>query len=227
MFSAFAPVETLSENETRAYEPRANAWGMTSFNEFLVQGADMRVVTGAIAEPNAEQLTWLSPHEAVADLSSPSKAMLLRLHFHPGWSAGARATLSPGPFGWVQVTELQNPEQPLTIRWEGTVWQRWGERLSLFGLLGLVALALHLLIRRQNGDGRVSSDSGVSTPAVSAMVACVLIIVSARYSLDQTARGPFLRNSQPGQLAFDVEGQPTTLGDPLHRAGGTSWDGNC
>lgn len=127
MFSPFVPVETLSQEDTRAYEPRANAWGMTSFNEFLVQGADIRVITGEIPEPNATRLTWRSPHEALADLSAQAEPMLLRLHYHPGWSAGERATLSRGPYGWMQVTALQSREQPLVIRWEGTVWQRWGE----------------------------------------------------------------------------------------------------
>ena len=65
-----------------------NAWGMTSFNEFLVQGANMGVMRGEIAEPPSTRLTWRSPHEAVADLSEKGEPMLLRLHFHPGWNAG-------------------------------------------------------------------------------------------------------------------------------------------
>ncbi len=214
MFSPFVPVETLSQEDTRAYEPRANAWGMTSFNEFLVQGADMRVITGEIVEPNATRMTWLSPHEALADLSAQSEPMLLRLHFHPGWSAGARATLSRGPSGWMQVTALQSRERPLVIRWKGTVWQRWGESLSLLGLLAIVAGTLFLVLRRQNGEVSAGAAQSSSSRSVRAMVVCVLILVAARYALDQSPRGPFYRHSPPGQLAFDVEGQPATLGNP-------------
>ncbi len=36
MFSAFRPVKDLSPNETRGFGPKLNAWGMTSFEEFLV-----------------------------------------------------------------------------------------------------------------------------------------------------------------------------------------------
>ena len=192
---------------------------MTSFNEFLVRGADMRVITGEIAEPDATRLTWRSPHEALADLSAQAEPMLLRLHYHPGWSAGARATLSRGPYGWMQVTALQSREQPLVIRWEGTVWQRWGESLSVLGLLAIVAGTLFLVLRRQKGEISAGAAQSSSTRSVRAMVVCVLILVAVRYALDLSQRGPFLRHSPPGQLAFGVEGQPATLGNPRRRSG--------
>ncbi len=213
MFSEFSPVKALTPAETRSYEPRMNAWGMTSFNEFLVQGANMGVMRGEIAEPPSTRLTWRSPHEAVADLSEDGGPMLLRLHFHPAWSAGRQADLSRGPAGWTQVTGLLDPEQPLTIRWEGTVWQRWGERLSLFGLLATIAGLYINVSRRRSGEDEVSAAPSSSTRSVAWMVGCVLVVVVLRYAVDWSERGPFLRHSPQGQLAFSVEGKAATLGD--------------
>ena len=143
------PVKTLSPEDTRLLERTLGNWGMTDSHESLVQGAELSVVTGQTAEPDAARLTWRSPHEAVADLSGQTEPMLLRLHFHPGWSAGTQAVLTPGPAGWVQVTSLHNPAQRLVIRWEGTAWKRWGERLSLAGLLASVAGLLFLAFRQR------------------------------------------------------------------------------
>ena len=79
-------------------------WGTTGNDEYLIRGADMDVISGKTPEPSAAQLTWRSPHEAVADLSGQTEPMLLRMHYHPGWSAGERATLTSGSAGWMQVT---------------------------------------------------------------------------------------------------------------------------
>ena len=213
MFSEFRPVKALTPAETRSYEPRMNAWGMTSFNEFLVQGANMGVMRGEIAEPPATRLTWRSPHEAVADLSEDGGQMLLRLHFHPAWSAGKQAVLSRGTAGWTQVAGLHDPAQPLIVRWKGTVWQRWGERLSLTGLLATVAGLYFLVFRRRSGEEQVSAAPSPSTRSVAALVGCVLVVVVLRYTVDWSTRGPFLRHSPPGQLAFSVEGKGSNLGD--------------
>ena len=214
--SPFRHLQSITAEETRLFERSSLAYGMTVSSEFLVPGADMKVITGQTPEPSAAQLTWHSPHEAVADLSGQIEPMLLRLHFHPGWSAGKRATLKRGPAGWVQVTELSNPAQPLAVRWEGTAWQRWGERLSLVGLLASFAGLLLLAFRRRNREetrgGR--EHSSLSTARhVRAMVGCVFVLVVVRYALDQSSGGPYLRHSPPDQLAFSVEGQPITLGD--------------
>ncbi len=40
MFFRFEPVEELDSLQMQAYECAANAWGMTSYNEFLVRGTD-------------------------------------------------------------------------------------------------------------------------------------------------------------------------------------------
>ena len=225
MFAPFRPVKTLSAEDTRSYEALGGAWGMTGhttgYNEFLVRDGDMRVIRGEIPEPRATGLTWVSSHEAVADLSGQTEPMLLRLHFHPGWSAEERAKLTPGPAGWMQVTELRDPAQPLVIRWEGTAWQRRGERLGLVGLLAAVVGLLSLAWPRRgmhSWEGQVASDgSSADAPrssvvAVGALTGCVLVLVLARFALDQSSGGPFLRRSPPGQLAFAVEGQPITLG---------------
>ena len=189
---------------------------------FLVRGADMSVVMGQTAEPDGTRLIWRSPHEAVADLSGQTEPMLLRLHFHPGWSAGERAVLSPGPAGWVQVTELRDPDQPLVIRWEGTAWQRWGERLSLVGVLASMVGLLFLAFSAAAGS-REETENPIPqlTPRFSAprflllarWWAALLVLLVGRIALDRSSGGPFLWHSPPGQLAFAVEGQPVTLGD--------------
>ena len=216
----FTPASTWDAADTRLYESTSSVWGMTSGNEFLVQGADMSVISGKTPEPEATTLTWRSPHEAVADLTGQTEPMPLRLHFHPGWSAGERAALTPGPAGWIQVTGLRNPDQPLVIHWAGTTWQRWGERLSLVGLIASVVGLLFLALRRRKGEEARENASHSSLPAplssvptLVALVACALVVVVVRYAVDRSTGGPFLRHSPPGQLAFAVEGQPVTLGD--------------
>ena len=209
-------VGSITAEDTRLFERTSLAYGTTVSGEFLVRGADMKVITGQMPEPSATQLTWRSPHKAVVDLSGQADPMLLRLHFHPGWGAGERATLTRGPAGWVQVTELGNPAQPLAIRWEGTTWQRWGERLSMVGLVASFAGLLFLAFRRRKGvetQGEREQPSLSTSRHVKAMVGCLFILVVARYAFDQSSSGPFLRHSTPDQLAFPVEGQPTTLGD--------------
>ena len=222
-FTPSRHMESSTAEDIRRSEMEGGAWGLTGSNEFLVRGADFDVITGLKPEPLATAVIWLSPHEAVADLSDQTEPILLRLHYHPGWSAGEQAALSAGAAGWVQVTELRNPSQPLAIRWEGTAWQRWGERLSLAGLfasgIGLLLLASTRLARRGWGnreekrgvDARISP---ASTLTVGAMAGCLLVLLLVRLAVDRSSVGPFLRHSPPGQLALDVEGQPVLLGDP-------------
>ena len=212
----FKQVQTLTAEETHFFEQASLAWGLTHGNEFLVRGADIGVVSGQIQEPSATRPTWRSPHEASVDLSGQAEPILLRLHYHPGWSAGGQAVLAPGPVGWIQVTEVRNPDLPLVLRWEGTVAQRWGEWLSMVGLLvsvvGLVYLALRSRGHRRKSEAPPSSHRS-STLTLGAMTGCVFIIAVLHFALSRSSRGPFLFNSQPGQLAFSVEGQPTTVGD--------------
>ena len=230
-FSPPMPVKTLSAEDTRLLEQTRGNWGMTNSNEYLVRGADLNVVTGQTPEPDATRLSWRSPHEAVADLSGQTEPMLLRLHFHPGWSAGERAVLSPGPAGWVQVTGLRDPDQPLVIRWEGTAWQRWGERLSLVGLLATIVGLLFLAFRRRQEVEKAESPSRSSllTPhssplTLGAMVGCAFVLLVGRIALDRSSGGPFLWHSPPGQLAFAVEGQPVTLGDSSSQVKFLGWE---
>ncbi len=213
MFSPVMPLKALKEEDTHAYEPIANAWGMTSFNEFLVKGADLRVAIGENAEPGAIRPTWRSPHLAVADLSDQTEPMLLRLHFHPSWSAGERAKLAPGPAGWVQVTELRDPAQPLEIRWNGTAWQRWGERLTLVGFLATLAGTLFFALRGKTPSVSTPDRPPSSTHAAGVLTVFLLLFVAARFALNLAPRGPFLLHSPPEELAFAVNGKPTTLGD--------------
>lgn len=209
--------ESLTAEDTRTFEQAHRTWGTTWSGEFLLKGANMNVINGQVPEPNAAKPLWRSPHEAVVDLSGKTEPALVRLHFHPAWSAGARATLNPGPAGWLQVTSLNDPAQPLEIRWQGTVAQRWGERISLLGLLATLGGLLFLHVRRRP-QGEVNEELKQSfTPGsdhIYALVGCLLVLVLVRYSLDLSIGGPFLRHSPPGELAFAVDGHPQTIGDP-------------
>ena len=206
----------MTAEDTRSFEQTSFAWGTTVSGEFLPRGADMNVISGQTPEPSAAQPQWRSPHAAAVDLSNQHQPILLRLHFHPGWDTGERATLTAGPAGWVQVSELKDPGQPLVIRWKGTDAQRWGERASLFGLTATVA-GLLLLVLRRRGRKEVESESrrppGQASFQVNALVGCGLCLVLVQVALDQSDSGPYLRHSPPGQLAFAVEGQPATIGD--------------
>ena len=198
---------------------------MTTSNEFLVREADLSVATGQAPEPVAMEPKWSSPHEFVIDPSGQKEPVLLRMHYHPGWNAGDRATLSPGLAGWMQVSGLSNSSQPLAIRWEGTAAQRWGEWLSIAGLILSVAGIAYLAIRGPFSDSRRRSDNSElpsqepgfaiqsSTLALGVMAGCLVIFAVARIALERSGGGPFLLNSPTGQLAFPVEGQPSAIGD--------------
>jgi len=218
-------VKALSAKDTRSLEQAQELWGMTTSNEFLVRGADLSVATGHAPEPIATLPKWSTPHGFVVDLSGQKEPMLLRIHYHPGWNAKGRATLSPGPAGWMQVSGLANPTQPLEVQWEGTAAQSWGERLSLVGLISLVSGIAYLVFRARASDGRHTAGNSSprsvergfkfqsSTLALGAITGCLLIVTVTRIALDRSNGGPFLLNSPPGQLAFPVEGEPSTIGD--------------
>ncbi len=208
-------VRSLTYEDTRAFEQTTFAWGTTVSGEFLLRGADMSVINGQTPEPVAILPLWRSPHEAAVDLPDQPQPQLIRLHFHPGWSAGERATLSPGPAGWTQVADATDPEQPIVIRWEGTPAQRWGERLSLLGLIMTVGGLLCIVLLRRKEEEVSEQRMPLASRQLSAMVGCVLILVVVRYAFDFSSGGPFLRHSPPGQLALAVDGQQETIGDPL------------
>ena len=169
------------------------------------------------------RLVWHSPHEAAANLSGQSEPALLWMHFHPGWSAGTQAELRSNHAGWAEATNIGNPELPLVLRWEGTVWQRRGERLSLLGFSASVGAVLYIAARRRRksrlkttstGDGVVEqSPLGRCITDQWALIGLVTLLVAARYAISYYDAFPFLYNSPPGQLAFETEGQPATVGD--------------
>ncbi len=220
-------VKRLSAEDTLAAEKESELWGMTTSNEFLVQAAEPGIATGLAPEPDATRLTWQTPHSASVDLSGQPLPALLRLHTHPGWSAGERAVLATGVAGWMQVSDVGSPSQPLVIGWEGTDAQRWGERLSFIGVLayagGLCYLAWkrHRLPRvKGSGDqhfDRLEPEFSPSAASLTlgAITGCLLILTVVRFGLARFGAGPFLLHSAAGQLDFSVEGPPITLGDDL------------
>ena len=195
--------------------------------QFLPRGG-MALTTVRKDKPETEpvRLTWRSPHEAVADLSGQSEPILLWMHFHPGWSAGNRAVLTSNPAGWMEVTDLRSPELPLVLRWEGTVWQHRGERLSLLGLLACIAGTLYLIWQRRNRNQARRSTRSPTEEAHEeqlhiarglggqwALAGLMLVLVATRYSMSWFNTFPFLYHSPPGRMDFPAEGQPTTVGN--------------
>ena len=226
LLSPSTPLHALTAEDTRALEHRVRNWGMTNTQESLVQGAELDIITGKIAEPSATRPEWRTPHEAALNLSGQNEPMLVRMHYHPGWSAGQSATLSAGPAGWMQVSGLREPGRPLVIHWEGTAAQRWGERLSLVGLFVSAAGLLYLAWRRHSKFSGTANrvernnalEEGLSSPSTTAtmgaIVGCLLILTTVRLALDHFGEGPFLLNSPPDELAFSAEGEPIAIGDP-------------
>ena len=221
LFPDLASQTTIRTFETLSTED-SQGRGVGVF-EFLPIDADREIMMGFRSEPEATTLTWRSPHEAVADLSGQAEPLILRLHFFPAWTAGNQATLTSGPAGFVQVTNLRNPPKPLVLRWTGTAWQRRGERISLLGLFFCIAGILYLFYRRewrfqsrtlttqaQQGSNLQASYSQV---AQLSLVGIVLSLAVARYAISWSGSFPFLYHSPPDRLAFAAEGQPTTLGD--------------
>ena len=190
---------------------------------FLPRDINWNTIFGYRPEKEPVNLTWSSPHEAVANVSGQSEPILLEMLFHPGWSAGEQAKLTSNAAGWVEVTDLRKPDLPLVIRWEGTVWQRRGERLSLFGLLLGIAGILYQVWRRrrknrtqtltilEENEEQIPSERSLANQW--GLVGLMLFLVVGRYSLSWFNTFPFLYHSPPGRLAFAVEGQPSTLGD--------------
>jgi hypothetical protein len=214
--SSIRHVEALSVEESLKFERTYGLWGFAASKEFLIKGADLRYAKGESVEPQAVRLTWQTPHRAVADLAGQADSML-RLHYHPGWSAEPRAALTPGPGGWTEVKGLQEPERPLVIRWEGTVWERRGKLLSMLGLLAILVGFLFFVVRwrrDEKGELGVRRAEGLgASRLVPLMTGCMLTFFVVRYLLVWTVGGPFLWHSPPGEVPFRVEGQPKTLGN--------------
>ena len=214
--SSITHVERLSVEESLDYERTYGLWGFAASKEFLGKGADLRYAKREREEPQAVKPVWHSPHRAVADLAGQTGS-LLRLHYHPGWSAEPRAALTPGPDGWTEVKALQNPERPLVIRWEGTVWERRGKLLSMFGLLAALAGFLFFAVRWRRGErgewGVKRAEAPSASRFVPLMAGCMVTFLMVRYLLVWTVGGPFLWHSSPGEVPFRVEGQPETIGN--------------
>ena len=224
--SSITHVETLSVEESSDYERTYGLWGFSASKEFLVKGADLSYAKRERVEPQAVKLRWHSPHRAVADLAGQTESML-RLHYHPGWSAEPRATLTPGPGGWTEVKGLQNPERPLVIRWEGTDWERRGKVLSMFGLLATLVGFLYFGVRWRRGErgewGMRRAEALSTSRFVPLMTGCVLTFFMVRYLLVWTIGGPFIWHSSPGEVPYGG-GRPAPDTRGLRdRTGDTDW----
>ena len=217
--TSIVSIEGRGANEFQGRNP--GVW------HFLPRSTDIGTAWDFRPEKEPVKLTWRTTHEAVADPSGKSEPLLLWMHYHPGWTAGKRAKLTSNPAGWTEVTDIRSLDQPLVIRWEGTVWQRRGEYLSLLGLVACTAGILYLAWRQRrrdlapavkkisrNEEGHEIQPQIEQYPAGAwGLVGLMMILVLGRYSLTWLNTFPFLYHSPPGQLAFATEGEPTTLGD--------------
>lgn len=221
LFPSLAPHTSIVQLDR--IDPGETPGRSTGVTMFQPRNVDMDVVQGRKPEPEAARLRWNTPHEAVANLSGRPQPALLRLHYHPAWGAGDRADLSAGRAGWAQATVLRDPDQPLLIGWEGTDWQRRGERLSLLGLLVSLAGALYLGWRqgwrlqsrpgKMIGKSEMKLRSGRREVGQWPLVGVIFCFVSARCLFSALNAFPFFYNSPPGQLAFSTQGEPISVGD--------------
>ena len=208
------PAKDAHQNQ----EPAANWDIIAGSGEFLVRGADMAIARGFKEKPEAASLHWYSPHRAVADLPAQTGPHLLRLHFHPGWSAGENVALVQGTAGWTQVTGTPEHGGQLELRWEGTTSQRWGEHISLLGLFA-TALGFTFFARQRRAvvaahqGGNLSKEKRAFLLVVIPMTACVFLVLLMRYAIDRYSEGPFLWHSAPGNVPFRLQGEPTVFGD--------------
>lgn len=218
-FTSFWSVDAVPGRSVIGGREQALDWDfIAGTNEFLVRGAELDIVKGPKAEPDATSLRWTSPHAAEAALSSQAAPFLIRLHFHPGWDAEQGAVLERGTAGWTQVSKRPESGEKLEIRWAGTNSQRWGERLSFFGFLGTAAGYLILARRRKTlsavPKGGAQKDEGWGIPkTVVLMSTGVLLVLLSRYAVEKYTEGPFIWNSPPGHVPFSIEGEPTVIGD--------------
>ncbi len=216
-FSSFLSVEGFP-HESASQEHTTDWDFIVGTGEFLVRGAEMDLAKGVRQEPEATTLSWQSPHKGVADLPSQSDPFLLRLHFHPGWAAGEGAVLEQGTAGWVKVSKRPESGEQLEIRWAGTTSQRRGQLLSLFGLLATAAGVTFLARQRQPFFAVLkretpSEEGRTFQKVVVSMAIGVLVVLLARYAVDQYTEGPFIWHSPPGRVPFPIQGEPTVFGD--------------
>ena len=217
-FTSFMSVEAIPDKDAVASQEQEVDWDfIVGTGEFLVRGAELDLAKGLKEGPEATPLYWHSPHEAVADLPSQSGPVLLRLHFHPGLAAGEGAAIEQGTAGWTQVSKRPERGEQLEIRWAGTTAQRWGQRISLFGLFATAAGFVFLARRRQPffavQKNETQREEGKNiTQSVVPLTLGVLLALTARYAIDQYTEGPFIWHSPPSQLPFPVQGEPTVIG---------------
>lgn len=218
-FTSFWSADAIPSKHEHGNQEAAIYWDfIAGTGEFLVRGAEIEIAKGTKSGPEATSLQWHSPHRAMADLPVHSDPFLLRLHYHPGWSAGRDVELEAGTAGWTQVTGRPARGKQLDFRWEGTTFQRWGEFMSLFGLFA-TAVGFVYFVRQRRSLGAVPDNVGpIEGPsgfpiAVVPMTVCVLLVLMMRYAIDRYSEGPFLWHSPLGYVPFSLQGEPTVLGD--------------
>ena len=143
-------VKALSAEDTRLVEQTSRLWGMTTSNEFLVKGANLEVITGEMPEPSATRPTWRTPHEASGESLCADRTSAAAFALSPRLERGAAGCPdAEGRTAGCRCRNYATLAGPRQFDWEGTVAQRWGERMSLVGLLASVAGVLFLALRNR------------------------------------------------------------------------------
>ena len=145
----FRSVDEVRPYETRVYELRSYAWGLTSGNEFLPRWAGQTQPEAAklVQEqqlPAGVEWEWDGPHRATLRAASgstlPAGGVVLPVHYFPGWGAladGVPVRLAPDGQGLAYVN-LPRPASELLLQWQGTILQKVGQWISLLALLGWI-----------------------------------------------------------------------------------------
>lgn len=218
-FTSFWSADAIPSKHELGNQEVAVHWDfIAGTGEFLVQGAEIEIAKGTEPEPEATSLRWHSPHRAVAESPGHSDPFLVRLHFHPGWSAGGDVELEAGTAGLTQVTGRPEQRKQLEFRWEGTAFQRWGEFMSLFGLFA-TAVGFAYFVRQRRSLGAVPEDAdpiegtGGFPIVVVPMTVSVLLVLMIRFAIDRYSEGPFLWHSPPGHVPWSLQEEPIVIGD--------------
>jgi len=215
----FRTITAYTARNTQAYERHSNAWGLTSGNEFLPRWAgppqpQAARLAGRKHLPEGADWLWETPDRARlqpgAGSALPSGPLVLPVHYFPAWQAlagGATLPLEPSEDGLVGVT-LTQPAGELTLRWQGTFWQKVGQWLSLIALLGWAAWIGWRLKSGRPEQEPVAPAASPPWYAALAPLALLLLLILARDAIRVLDLGWFQRSSAPQEVSC--------VANPLH-----------
>ena len=213
----FRPFDVFTARNTQTYERHSQAWGLTSGNEFLPRWADPpRAQAARLAEqkhlPEGAEWRWETPHRAhlkpAPGTALPAGTLILPVHYFPAWAGMTGAeTLptTPSREGLVSLSLTQAANE-VTLRWQGTFWQRVGQWLSLAALL---AWAVWIGWRPWRGGREKQAPAPLpSWSATLGPLALLLFLILGREAVRALDLGWFQCASGPGEVR--------SVENPLH-----------